>query len=288
MKRWMIRILIALVLGFATTLAIAWLAAWRGPAELHDGFGTIVRGEVNGEPAAWRATRHRSFGYEQWQSISIYGPMVERMLEQDRAYPDTTTGQVYVDVIDPLAETDVPAWSRVRGAPDLAEAMRFRSDRDVVELAAGWPMYAFTATIYNESIGARQRAESNERMVIEGDDLTWTLPGGNELHFKLHPGDGVEGGVLLDAGSPLSGAWIPPRALPMRPLWFGLIVNMLIFSAAWFVFLIAPGAMRRQHRRVRGRCPNCGYDLQGELDAGCPECGWGRNASPTPLAASRP
>ncbi len=23
-------------------------------------------------------------------------------------------------------------------------------------------------------------------------------------------------------------------------------------------------------------CPNCNYDLQGDLDAGCPECGWQR------------
>lgn len=276
MKRWTIRILIAFALGFVTTVAIAWLAAWRGPAEMHDGFGTLVRGEVNGEPTAWRATRHRSFGYEQWESVSIYGPMVERMLEQDRAYPDTPTGQVYIEVIDPLTEADVPSWSRVRGTLDLEETMRFRSERNVVELAAGWPMHAFTATIYLESIGARHRAASNERMVIEGDELTWTLPGGQQMHFRLKPGDGVAGGVLLEEGARLSGTWNPPRALPMRPLWFGLIVNVVLFSAAWLVLLLAPRAIREELRRRRGRCPRCGYDLQGELVAGCSECGWRR------------
>ena len=35
------------------------------------------------------------------------------------------------------------------------------------------------------------------------------------------------------------------------------------------------------HRRFRvaareGACPACGYDLRGELEAGCPECGWKR------------
>jgi len=28
--------------------------------------------------------------------------------------------------------------------------------------------------------------------------------------------------------------------------------------------------------RDPNRCPECGYDLRGNLDAGCPECGWGR------------
>lgn len=29
-------------------------------------------------------------------------------------------------------------------------------------------------------------------------------------------------------------------------------------------------------RRARGLCPKCGYDLQGGMAAGCPECGWKR------------
>ena len=44
----------------------------------------------------------------------------------------------------------------------------------------------------------------------------------------------------------------------------------------WLLLLAGPRALRRHIRRKRGRCVKCGYDLHGELDAGCPECGWGR------------
>ena len=33
---------------------------------------------------------------------------------------------------------------------------------------------------------------------------------------------------------------------------------------------------RRNLRTRRGLCPTCKYDLRGDLDAGCPECGWNR------------
>jgi len=31
---------------------------------------------------------------------------------------------------------------------------------------------------------------------------------------------------------------------------------------------------REQKRRARGLCPACAYDLRGEFNSGCPECGW--------------
>ena len=65
-------------------------------------------------------------------------------------------------------------------------------------------------------------------------------------------------------------------SLPLGPLWRGMALN----TAFWFVLLVAcrrvPAKMRARVRRLRGRCPACGYDLLGVWVDGCPECGWGR------------
>ena len=71
------------------------------------------------------------------------------------------------------------------------------------------------------------------------------------------------------------------RALPLNPLWTGLIVNTLVFGSAWLiVMLLLSGARRR--RLAPGRCPACGYDRAG-LAAGsvCPECGGNGGGEPT-------
>ncbi len=49
----------------------------------------------------------------------------------------------------------------------------------------------------------------------------------------------------------------------------------VIFHAV-SVFLVVSAA--RRVRRLNGHCPMCKYDLRGDLDAGCPECGWNRES----------
>lgn len=39
------------------------------------------------------------------------------------------------------------------------------------------------------------------------------------------------------------------------------------------------GPVKRRHRRAQGLCPTCGYDMSGQADAGCPECGWNRDST---------
>jgi hypothetical protein len=38
----------------------------------------------------------------------------------------------------------------------------------------------------------------------------------------------------------------------------------------------------RQARMCAGCCPDCAYNLQHDMDAGCPECGWNRDAELQP------
>jgi len=56
----------------------------------------------------------------------------------------------------------------------------------------------------------------------------------------------------------------------------GLMIDTLFYAAIWFGVFFGFTSAKRAIRRKRGRCPRCGYDLRGDLAAGCSECGWGR------------
>jgi hypothetical protein len=68
--------------------------------------------------------------------------------------------------------------------------------------------------------------------------------------------------------------------MPLRPIWRGLLVNVAVYSTAWWLLWLAVTAPRRFIRQVSrfrsGCCIECGYDLGYDFMAGCPECGWRR------------
>ena len=66
-----------------------------------------------------------------------------------------------------------------------------------------------------------------------------------------------------------------PRQV-IRPLWRGLAVNTAFYAMMVWMLWSSPFVVRRIIRRKRGLCFKCGYDLRGEFEQGCPECGWGR------------
>jgi len=75
------------------------------------------------------------------------------------------------------------------------------------------------------------------------------------------------------------------RVLPIWPRWRGLFWNLVVFAGIPFVVIEVPlmlndleRARRAAAERRRGCCPICAYDLRGEFDKGCSECGWGRTA----------
>ncbi len=63
--------------------------------------------------------------------------------------------------------------------------------------------------------------------------------------------------------------------VPYRPIMVGFFLNTLFYA----VILLLPSELRRHIRRKRGLCATCGYDLRGNLEYGCPECGWRREAA---------
>jgi hypothetical protein len=62
--------------------------------------------------------------------------------------------------------------------------------------------------------------------------------------------------------------------IPYLPIWPGLLVNALAWSAALWLIACAPRTIRNTLRRKRGQCFKCGYDLnQTPEELPCPECG---------------
>ena len=85
----------------------------------------------------------------------------------------------------------------------------------------------------------------------------------------------------FDLGPPPQDPTGFPRVLPYRPIWLGMLINTLFYAILLYLAIAGSGALRRLIRLKRGRCPRCGYDLRGALQAGCPECGWNRQPEAT-------
>ncbi len=103
-------------------------------------------------------------------------------------------------------------------------------------------------------------------------------------HYEL-PATGapfaVRGGIVLSAPP---GAL--PEALPLLPIWPGLLVDTLAWAAVATALVrllrLPVRVVRRSLRLYHGRCPECGYDLRYDLAKGSPECSWRRvPATPT-------
>ena len=69
-----------------------------------------------------------------------------------------------------------------------------------------------------------------------------------------------------------TGLFTGAKVEPGTAIIWGVVIPLGLLCADAYLLL----GWRQQSRLARGRCPNCGYNLRGKLDAGCPECGWGR------------
>jgi hypothetical protein len=144
----------------------------------------------------------------------------------------------------------IPRWSQAWLATNPPRPPKIWGDRPnapiLNEFAAGWPMRA---------------------LWCESDEPTQDPTTGHAIYSH-------RGGFTLPTHIIKDGFTIYlPRALPYRPLWTGLFIDTALFSALWSLILLAAPALKSWRRR-KGRCPTCGYDMQGlAAEATCPECG---------------
>ena len=79
----------------------------------------------------------------------------------------------------------------------------------------------------------------------------------------------------------LNVAWV--SVIPCKPLLLGFIGNTALYGLLVWICFAGPGVLLKRIKAERWRlarcCHQCGYDLRGALEAGCPECGWRRESS---------
>ncbi|MGI9014366.1 MAG: hypothetical protein ACR2GY_08970 [Phycisphaerales bacterium] len=106
--------------------------------------------------------------------------------------------------------------------------------------AVGWPMHAVSCEVHWQT-------------QVQNADILYTVAGGVQL-----PRDRS----------------FNPRALPLRPIWPGFAINVLLYGLLWWLLLRMIAGFRSLRRARRGCCHACGYSRKGIAgDARCPECG---------------
>ena len=234
------RLLLALLLGLATTFALAWLlAAFLPHARLTRHFNLVGEPGV-GPPGSsrglfiaidefWRPGMVR----RAWVSgitmgatslTGDLGPGSTIALHLKTARQDRTWGSLGAALAKPTITS--------AGAED----------------ARGWPLLCLWCTL----------------------DETAITGGTN--------GPPVRGGLPLSRPSNLA-RLSSFRALPLMPIWRGLAADTAIHAGAWLVAIPVFIRIRAVIRGHRGLCPACAYDLQHRHTDGCPECGWNRRPS---------
>ena len=253
--RWWRVVVLASVLGGMTTVGGAWWSA-------HDAQGgnVWIDSDWLGLPAT---ASDDLFKYMVVRAGSLSADAVEAhaVSLEPAAVFDAFAGKAAesaplpsLNALNASGQARTGVWSAEdRRQVELARPAR---GRDVfrVEWRCGWPKRSMALTARAE----RPAAFPNPNFVTIG-----------RLAFET---DGVE---VRGAGFGV--------VLPVRPVWPGFAVNWAVFGGAWAVVLVVPGlvwrAVRGERRRRDGRCPVCGYALEGRMGEGCSECGWGRGTA---------
>jgi hypothetical protein len=143
----------------------------------------------------------------------------------------------------------IPPWAAADVAPPEWVEQGAKSSVRGAD-ARGWPMVALWAPVDGPAVA----------------------PGVTTVTFLNYPAS------LPPPAAVAMRRWI----LPWRPVWTGLAIDTAAFAVTLAVLramLTTPSRFFVELARLkRGCCVQCGYDLNFDFKAGCPECGWRRGA----------
>lgn len=240
MKRLTGRIVISLFLGAVTTWGVAWWCALS--IDVYQSY-TRATALVNGDTEIVVAVGCGQAGAARWSSHQRNYDLENQPSRNEFKRALTTTDSSPYDLL--------PYWGNlsldgvVLGPSDGLRQPNAQSISKMAD-ARGWPMLAMWC----------------EHEQKRGVATSWRY-------------DVKSRGIALSSDWPGRGHPFQ-KALPLAVIWPGFAFDTVFFAVIWFGLLFGFTTVRRFVRRQRGRCPKCGYDLRSALEAGCPECGWGR------------
>jgi len=98
----------------------------------------------------------------------------------------------------------------------------------------------------------------------------------SEAWYRAKPGGGYETMPEFHWNAHIGMIGGQHILVPLRPLPFAFILNVLFWSSVTWALATAPRELRRRRRARYGRCSACGYEM-GKFDVKrpekCPECG---------------
>jgi len=161
------------------------------------------------------------------------------------AFEDLLTDIEFARQLDDIHEENNPDCYRVA-------ALSLR--RQLTEVAAGWP------------------GNSDVILHIEAG---WPLRSfSGDLHLRAYFAGSQYGRSILDGAlgfdRVVAGSTVT-RAVPLRPVWPGFVVNTVLYAATATVVLRVIRLAYGRLRTTLGKCPSCGYPVG--VSEVCTECG---------------
>ena len=199
----------------------------------------LLAGTIINVAVAWGCV-----SYLNPQSFQVIGSVVPMGpgRTQDNILTYTRTGHRQVErefAMDMLAEGTIPD--------------RPMSPR--LEVLSGWPLFGMECFGFISAPrgGGRLDTFILTEDVFQADAFRWGIPWKSRFYR------------LSDLDGPMC------KALPLRPIWPGFVINTIFYAAVVWMLFAVPGAVRRRVRITRGQCARCAYPVGDS--AVCTECG---------------
>ena len=245
MKRWTLRIVLCLVLGAVTTVGVV-AGSWRYDRIVGRHVGTIDYPTLK-----WQ----RRTGTDVSAKLLGETASLRTLIEDDFADED----QLAILLPGYLSDWSFASWATSDGSWQARTGRA--SIAEVSSYRCGWPARAANCRTVNY-VTLTWGPESPY-----GHYSSETLSG---LYWELMQYSHESSEIPID---------IRCEYVPNGIVLPGFVIDTFFYAGIWFGVFFGFTSAKRFIRARRGRCPRCAYDLRGQLDAGCPECGWNRQQS---------
>lgn len=254
MKRIAIRLVVFLMLSAVTTVAVAWgLALWGDASILRPTQKALSANLERLQRVGWNPRQPTKY----WEYV--YSIHTEWGLG--------------------LSHNHVVEEAELRRSSGLSISGVFYREFHIATVTeAGWPLRCLSWSLIDPT--------GNGRGVIAWGNGSWDPPqntrlGGDPIdHREVSRIEDWRRSTALELPTEIVFVSLPEKSvLPLQPIWLGLAANTAIYGiVVWIIFSIL-GGWKRLRRFARGRCSNCAYDLRGDYNGACSECGWKRKGA---------